>query len=99
MKTPEERSPFSLMQEDYRGDAWRICVISILFGVSDSEKTKPIIVEFFSRYPDPRTAGFAPANELELLFKPIGLQVIKTERVQILSRRMLHEWKTVEDLP
>lgn len=99
MRTPDERSPLGLIQEDYRGDPWRICLISILLNVSNGARSRPVICEFFARYPTPTSVSDAPEQELEQLFRITGLAKKKTERVKILSRRMMHEWSSVEDLP
>ena len=99
MRTPEARSPLELIQEDYRGDPWKISVISIILNVSFRDRCRPIINEFFSRYANHLIVADVPSAEIELLLTPTGLQRKKTERIQTLSRRMRHEWKSVEDLP
>jgi methyl-CpG-binding domain protein 4 len=99
MQTPDERSPLGLIQEDYRGDPWRIGVISILLNVSSGARSRPIIEKFFEKYPTPRSVSESPESELEALFSSTGLGKKKTERVLIFSRRVMHPWDTVEDLP
>lgn len=99
MRTPDERSPLDLIQESYKGDPWRIGVVSILLNVSNGARSRPVVAELFSRYTTPTALAEAPGADLEELLAPTGLQKKKTERIQIYSRRVMHEWDSVEDLP
>lgn len=100
MRIPDETSPLNLIQESYKGDVWKICVISIILSISNSSRSRPIIEQFFVRFPDPSSAVKAKQYELEALLLPTGLHRKKAERIQILSRRISNGgWESVDDLP
>lgn len=99
MRTPDERSPLDLIQESYRGDPWRIGVVSILLNVSNGARSRPVVLELFSRYTTPTQLAEAPPEEVAALLATTGLAKKKTERIQIYSRRLMHEYSSVEDLP
>lgn len=88
MKTPHERSPYDLLQERYFAHPWELLVVCILLNQTSNKQVKPILDEFFSRWPTPKKAAHAEPTEMSALIKPLGLY---NRRVQTIIK-MSHEY-------
>ncbi|KAI7726688.1 hypothetical protein M8C21_008488 [Ambrosia artemisiifolia] len=93
------RSHHNLIQEDHIHDPWRIVVICILLNMTQGVQVRGVISEFFSLCPDAKTAIEVPAEAIERLLTPLGLQKIKTERIQRFSQGYLwDDWTHITQL-
>ncbi|KAM0016158.1 putative DNA glycosylase [Helianthus debilis subsp. tardiflorus] len=103
-KTPDNtwkppRSHHNLIQEDHIHDPWRIVVICILLNMTQGVQVRGVISEFFSLCPDAKTATEVPAEAIEKLITPLGLQKVKTERIQRFSEGYLwDDWTHITQL-
>ncbi|KAJ0727316.1 putative DNA glycosylase [Helianthus annuus] len=103
-KTPDNtwkppRSHHNLIQEDHIHDPWRIVVICILLNMTQGVQVRGVISEFFSLCPDAKTATEVPAETIEKLITPLGLQKVKTERIQRFSEGYLwDDWTHITQL-
>ncbi|KAF5762592.1 putative DNA glycosylase [Helianthus annuus] len=103
-KTPDNtwkppRSHHNLIQEDHIHDPWRIVVICILLNMTQGVQVRGVISEFFSLCPDAKTATEVPAEAIEKLITPLGLQKVKTERIQRFSEGYLwDDWTHISQL-
>ncbi|KAJ0445666.1 putative DNA glycosylase [Helianthus annuus] len=103
-KTPDNtwkppRSHHNLIQEDHIHDPWRIVVICILLNMTQGVQVRGVILEFFSLCPDAKTATEVPAEAIEKLITPLGLQKVKTERIQRFSEGYLwDDWTHITQL-
>ncbi|GJR83687.1 methyl-CpG-binding domain protein 4-like protein [Tanacetum coccineum] len=88
-----------LIQENHYHDPWRIVVICILLNKTQGIQVKPAILDFFNLVPDAATALVVPADEIIKLITPLGLQNIKTERIQNFSAGYLYDdWTHITQL-
>lgn len=61
-RTPRQTSPFNLMQERHRDDAWGLLVGTILFNMVQGKKAEPVHEEFLRRWPHPNALGLYPVQ-------------------------------------
>lgn len=78
MRTPLQRSPLSLIQEEIR-DAkpddweWRILIVSMMLNLTTGKQVRGVMGSFFAKYPTARVARSADLTEMAGLIKPLGL--------------------------
>lgn len=63
-----------LIQEDYLDDPWRILVCCILLNRTQGPTARPVIEEFFRRWPTAYDCAVAPYEELCDLVGRLGLK-------------------------
>ncbi|KAI3730200.1 hypothetical protein L6452_18877 [Arctium lappa] len=103
-KTPDNtwkppRSYHNLIQEDHYHDPWRVVTICILLNLTQGVQVKRVISDFFSLCPDAKTATEVPAEIIQKVIQPLGLQRKRTKIIQTLSEQYIDdEWTHVTDL-
>lgn len=105
-RTPRQLSPYLLMQERYRDDPWALLVGCILFNMVHGSKASPVLERFLERWPTASDLirSNVPLTEIEEVFKPLGFQKRRSERIWKMSldficmRPDIHPDAPVEDL-
>ncbi|XP_024993544.1 uncharacterized protein LOC112527259 isoform X1 [Cynara cardunculus var. scolymus] len=103
-KTPDNtwkppRSYHNLIQEDHFHDTWRVVTICVLLNQTQGVQVKRVISDFFSLCPDAKTATEVPAEIMQKVIQPLGLQRKRTKIIQTLSEQYIDdEWTHVTQL-
>ena len=94
MRTPDERSPYGLIQEDLWPTPWRLLVACIMLNLTSRRQAQPVWEELFRRWPTPEALWVHDdrptlliVEELTELLRPLGLQ----------NRRALSIWRMTFD--
>ncbi|KAK3145381.1 hypothetical protein QOZ80_4AG0328470 [Eleusine coracana subsp. coracana] len=96
---PPPRSPHKLLQEKYASDPWKVIVICMLLNLTQGKQVRKKVKGFFKRYPDPHTAYCADTEKMAKYLTPLGLQRVKTERIQRFSKDYVgNEWTHITQL-
>ena len=70
-----------IIQEDYQNDPWKVLICCILLNQTSNLQIRPIISEFFSRWPDAKSLISSHPDEIRDLIRSTGFQNIKTKRI------------------
>ena len=62
-----------LIQEQYRGDAWKVLVSSLFLKRTRGDVVEKIIRDFFKRFPHPQDFLQETRENIEELIRPLGL--------------------------
>jgi len=73
LKYPIPDKKFGLVQEDYLDDPWKILLICIMLNLTSHKQVRPLVTEFFRRYPNPDALIKADSDKLISFIKPLGL--------------------------
>ncbi|KAK1663733.1 hypothetical protein QYE76_051892 [Lolium multiflorum] len=96
---PPPCSPHNLLQEKYASDPWKVIVICMLLNLTQGKQVKNIIEGFFKRYPDAHSAINADPEKMEGYLAYLGLQHVKTTRIQKFSKEYVEkEWTHIYEL-
>lgn len=74
METPTERSPLGLIQEDFRGNPWRLLVACMMLNQTSMRQVRPVLWSFFSVWPGPEEASRADQASMAEMLRSLGLQ-------------------------
>ena len=81
-----------LMVQQQVDDSWQHMVGVICLNQVDRRQTKPVLKEFFERWP---TAGFllyASVDEIAEVLTPLGMQNVRANRIYKMTKQWLYEW-------
>ncbi|KAM0846068.1 hypothetical protein ACQ4PT_055921 [Festuca glaucescens] len=96
---PPPRSPHNLLQEKYASDPWKVIVICMLLNLTQGKQVKNIIEGFFECYPDAHSAVNADPEKMAGYLAYLGLQRVKTTRIQKFSKEYVEkEWTYITEL-
>ncbi|KAL6863789.1 hypothetical protein ACP4OV_016692 [Aristida adscensionis] len=96
---PPPRSPHKLLQEKYASDPWKVIVICMLLNLTQGKQVRKKVKGFFKCYPDAQTACDADPEKMAEYLAPLGLQRVKTNRIQKFSKAYIGlEWTHVTEL-
>ncbi|XP_051224090.1 uncharacterized protein [Lolium perenne] len=96
---PPPRSPHNLLQEKYASDPWKVIVICMLLNLTQGKQVKNIIEGFFECYPDAHSAINADPEKMAGYLECLGLQHVKTTRIQKFSKEYVEkEWTYITEL-
>lgn len=96
---PPPRSPHKLLQEKYASDPWKVIVICMLLNLTQGKQVRKKVKGFFKRYPDAQTAYTADPEKMAEYLAPLGLQRVKTNRIQKFSKAYVgEEWTYITEL-
>jgi len=100
MVTPVYTSPLNLLQEWYRKEPWKLLVGCIFLNQTQGKtQVKPMIKDFFKRYPTPQDVINADENEMFDFISPLGFGRQRTQRLKLFSFDWLYkQWKDVDEL-
>lgn len=86
MKTPNEISPYSLLQEELWRYPWKVMIACIMLNQTGYKQVRSVIWKFFERYPDALCAKEANVEELATILKPLGLYNRRAKTIVKFSR-------------
>ncbi|KAK1663695.1 hypothetical protein QYE76_051854 [Lolium multiflorum] len=96
---PPPCSTHNLLQEKYASDPWKVIVICMLLNLTQGKQVKNIIEGFFECYPDAHSAINADPEKMEGYLACLGLQHVKTTRIQKFSKEYVEkEWTYITQL-
>ena len=81
-------SPYGLLQEQLKKDAWKIFVCCIFCNLTRRVQAEPIFWEVLERWPTPKALSQANFDDLLSLVQPLGL----SRRRAIALKRMSYEY-------
>jgi methyl-CpG-binding domain protein 4 len=94
MKTPLETSPYSLFQEEFRVEPWKLLTCCVLVNCATAKVARPVWEKIFRRWPTPWKLletddgrWDVRTKELESVVRPLGFQRKRAERI----------WRMTED--
>ena len=100
-------SPFNILQEQQIGrpfGVWRILVVCQLLNRTHGRQVRPMIDEFFTRWPSPLMLTHANAAEVKGLIKPLGFSDQRQRSLREMSAQYLtmyqcdpQFWRSYED--
>lgn len=99
MRTPLERSPYGLIQEDLRDQPWKLLVACSMLNLTHIRQVRPVIWKFFEEFPDARAAAKGDVGRIAELLKPLGLQNRRAVNLIKLSTAFDSMWDSVTELP
>jgi len=88
-----------LIQNSYRGDPWKIMVCCILLNQTSNKQVRPLLDNFFRRFPDPGCVNGSHLGEISDMIKTTGFQNIKAKRIVDMSQKYIKGFDKPEDLP
>jgi len=71
----------------------------MMLNLTSIKQVRPVISEFFKRYPDAHAASKADTAELAVLLKPLGLYNRRAKLIIKFSNAYNEDWNDVAELP
>ena len=88
-----------LIQEEYWPDEWKILTCCLLLNLTSIKQVRPMIHNFFEKYPTPSSIINAEVEELQQLLKPLGFWRKRTKTLKRFSEEFVgSDWKMPKDL-
>lgn len=88
-----------LIQEDYLDNPWKMMVCCILLNQTSNKQVRPILNEFFGRFPSPDKINLNDLEDVSSIIKTTGFQNIKARRIIDMSKKYIEGFQRPEDLP
>ena len=100
IQTPNEKSPYGLIQERLRQNPWQMLVATILLNQTHIRQVAPVFNEFVRRWPNP-TVFMLVATESQIvdLIKPCGFQNRRARTLMKMTTAFSEGFENVLDLP
>lgn len=99
LSTPRERSPYGLIQEEYRNDAFKLLVCCMCLNLTNIKQVRSVIYALFKRYPDAQTMAKADKAELIEMIRSLGFYNRRADGLIKMARAFISDWHNVEELP
>ena len=74
-------------------------IACMMLNLTSIKQVRPVITEFFARFPDAEAASQADPEELAVLLKPLGLYNRRAKLIIRFSNAYNGDWSDVTDLP
>jgi endonuclease III len=74
-----------LIQEDYKNDPWKVLVCCILLNQTNNKQVRPLIREFFLKWPNSFSVVKEDQNTISDFIKTTGFQNMKAKRIKDFS--------------
>jgi endonuclease III-like uncharacterized protein len=88
-----------LIQDEYRGDPWKIMVCCILLNQTSNKQVRPLLDTIFSRFPDPESIYDSDRSEISSMIRSTGFQNIKADRIVKMSLKYCSGFSHPKELP
>jgi endonuclease III-like uncharacterized protein len=75
----------SIIQEDYKDDPWKILVCCILLNQTNNKQVRPLIEEFFLKWPNSFILMNEDVYKISDFIKSTGFQNVKAKRLKDFS--------------
>ena len=87
-------SPYTLLQEELSGNAWKIFVCCIFCNLTKRRSSEPYFWEVLKRWPTPKLLSEACEEELVNLIQSLGLSRRRSKALKRMSYEFIHkDWK------
>ena len=74
-----------IIQEEYSNDPWKVLVCCILLNQTSNKQVRPLIEQFFNRWPDPSSLLREDNLVISDFIRSTGFQNIKAKRIKEFS--------------
>lgn len=88
-----------LIQEEYIGDNWKLCVVCILLNQTHNTQVRPLLKDLFDLVPNAYQASKSNPEDIAKIIRPTGFQNMKAKRIINLSQKWITGFNSVEELP
>lgn len=85
MKTPTERSPLFLIQEEHRNNPWRMLVCCICLNQTSIKQVRSVIDIFFASFPDAFSCARASPEQIASIIRPLGIYNRRAKTLRAMS--------------
>lgn len=100
LKTPDEISPYGLIQERLRKNPWQMLVATILLNQTHIRQVTPVFDEFVRRWPNPTIFMLvAKHDQIVELIKPCGFQNRRAATLMKMTHAFDTGFENVANLP
>jgi methyl-CpG-binding domain protein 4 len=83
-----------LLQQIFIEDEWKFLVCCIFQNLTTGRQIRPMMFDFFNKYPHPSAIVAATHAELEVILKPLGMQKRRAITLKKFSDQYLNTfWK------
>ena len=90
---------YDIIQETYSKDPWKVLICCILLNQTNNKQVRPLIEEFFLKWPDPYSIVLEKKESISEFIKSTGFQNVKAGRIINLSNSWLDGNMDPEKLP
>jgi methyl-CpG-binding domain protein 4 len=90
---------YDIIQETYSNDPWKVLICCILLNQTNNKQVRPLIEEFFLKWPDPFSVSVERKESISDFIKSTGFQNVKAQRILGLSNEWLKGNRDPENLP
>ena len=88
-----------LIQEIYWPDEWKVLTCCLLLNLTSIKQVRPMLHNFFEKYPGPDSMLLADDDELHQILKPLGCWRKRVNTLKRFSKEYLEEnWATAKEL-
>lgn len=87
-----------IIQERWSLTPWHMFVCCLLLNQTSNRQVKPLLKEFFTRYPSPEILAAADRDTLRELIRPLGFYNKRARTLIRFSREYLGEWQDPREL-
>jgi adenine-specific DNA glycosylase len=74
-----------IIQEKYSDDPWKVLVCCILLNQTNNKQVRPLIDDFFEKWPTPRSILSEDVSIISSFIKTTGFQNVKAKRIKDFS--------------
>lgn len=74
-----------LLQEIFRDNPWKFLVCCIFQNLTTGKQVRPMMYQFFEKYPTPQAAFECNPDEMEAMLRPLGMQKRRTATIMKFS--------------
>jgi len=93
------KSPYDLLQERFWPNEWKILVVCLMLNQTSRKQVEPMIHDFFSKYPDPKSILDSKEEDLFSILKPLGLANRRVKTLKKFSSDYINlDWENAKDL-
>lgn len=90
---------YNIIQETYSDNPWKVLVCCILLNQTNNKQVRPLIEEFFLKWPDPFSIVTENKEDIAEFIKSTGFQNIKSDRIIKFSSEWLRGNRDPHNLP
>jgi len=88
-----------LIQDEYRGEPWKIMVCCILLNQTSNKQVRPLLDVLFGRFPGPSSVKECDHLEISEIIRTTGFQNVKASRIIRMSQKFTLGFKDPIELP
>jgi hypothetical protein len=85
-------SPYSMLQEEYRPDVWKVMVCCMLLNQTTRLQVRRVLDKFFQAYPNAHKAAKARQSGMTAIIKSLGFGERRAKAIKRMSQEFLTKW-------